>query len=70
MFLGQSGDRVIFSIELKDKSRARSVSGYSAISSENEVIFPPNTLLEVNRRIFQPSFFEGHRKQSDRAKLR
>jgi hypothetical protein len=48
MFLGDCGNRVIFSIELKmERIWARLVSPYSANAGEDEVILPPNSVLKV-----------------------
>ena len=47
MFLGQSGRRTIFNINLAPNSRARRISDFSAIPNEDEVLLPPNTRLKV-----------------------
>ena len=47
MFLGKSGDRTLFGIELMENSRARVIASYAATWSENEAILPPNTCFEV-----------------------
>ena len=46
MFLGKSGSRTIFNIELTS-GRARGVAGLSMIPSEAEVILPPNSRFTV-----------------------
>ena len=46
IFLGKTGDRCIFSIELSDNTRARVISPFSSYQ-ENEVVLPPNTRLQV-----------------------
>jgi hypothetical protein len=47
LFLGKSGHRTIFSIELAVNTRARCISEFSSMRNENEVLLPPNTRLQV-----------------------
>lgn len=48
LFLGSSGERTIFSIELnKEHNRARSIKQFSLVKSEDEIILPPNSRFEV-----------------------
>lgn len=48
LFLGNSGERTIFSIELhKEQNRARSIKQFSLVKSEDEIILPPNSRFEV-----------------------
>jgi hypothetical protein len=49
LFLGKTGDRTIFSIELASKTRARCIATFSSVQHENEVLLPPNTRLQVVR---------------------
>jgi hypothetical protein len=49
LFLGKTGDRTIFNIELASKTRARCIATFSSIQHENEVLLPPNTRLQVAR---------------------
>jgi hypothetical protein len=50
LFLGKTGDRTIFSIELASKTRARCIATtLSSVQYENEVLLPPNTRLQVAR---------------------
>jgi hypothetical protein len=46
MFLGKSGSRTIFAVELTS-GRARGVAGLSMIPSGAEVILPPNSRFTV-----------------------
>jgi hypothetical protein len=46
MFLGKSGSRTIFSIELTT-GRARSISALSQVEAESEILLPPNSMFEV-----------------------
>ena len=45
-FMGKSGDRMLFTIEITS-NRARSISEYSDISQEAEVILPPASRFQV-----------------------
>jgi hypothetical protein len=47
LFLGKSGDRTIFSIELAVNTKARCISDFSSVPNENEVLLPPNTRFQV-----------------------
>ena len=47
-FLGSSGDRVMFSIELDDEVHNAIISDCSVYPAEDEVILEPNTVLEVS----------------------
>jgi hypothetical protein len=46
-FLGTSGARTFFTIELGANTQARRISDFSSFSSEAEVILPPNTRFKV-----------------------
>jgi len=48
MFLGTSGDRTLFGMELMDQTRARYTAPFSAVANEEEAVFPPNTCFEVH----------------------
>jgi hypothetical protein len=47
-FLGTSGARTVFSIELGPNTRARRILDFSSDAAENEVILPPNTRFKVH----------------------
>jgi hypothetical protein len=46
-FLGTSGARTFFTIELGANTQARRISDFSSFSAEAEVILPPNTRFKV-----------------------
>jgi hypothetical protein len=46
-FLGTSGARTLFTIELGANTQARRISDFSSFSAEAEVILPPNTRFKV-----------------------
>jgi hypothetical protein len=47
MFLGSSGVRTLFNIELTT-NRGRVISDFSMVPSEKEILLPPNTRLKVS----------------------
>jgi hypothetical protein len=46
-FLGTSGPRTLFTIQLRDNTKARRISDFSSFTTEGEVVFPPNTRFKV-----------------------
>ena len=46
-FLGESGPRVLFQIELTEPLVARDVRAFSLFEGENELLLPPNMSFEV-----------------------
>ena len=50
LFLGKTGPRTIFTIELTS-GRARDIAGLSMIASESEVLLPPNSRFLVKAKM-------------------